>query len=335
MGKLLKSIPELTLLVFLTLGAYAAMYMFNQVETTDVLTTDAAWYIVFGSLILSTLIAIIAVLGGVGGGVLYTPVMMGFTSIDTLLIRSTGLVVAMFSGLVSAGPFMRKGLADIRLVFYCAIPIIIGAILGSQTAIVMSESMGATGDAIVRLALGLILVFIAGLFIMGGSNTDYPKTGPISWFTHRMNLKSTYWEESLGKPVSYQATRVGVGGILFLVVGFTGGFFGLGGGWAVVPVLNLIMTVPMKVSAASSGVLLAIGNAAAIWPYIVKGALIAVFAAPWMIGQVIGGILGAHILAKIQAGFVRKILIVLLLLTSIKLLVRGIETLTGFDIPVL
>ena len=42
-------------------------------------------------------------------------------------MRSTGLVVAMFSGLVPSGPFMRKGLVDIRLLFYCAIPIIIGA----------------------------------------------------------------------------------------------------------------------------------------------------------------------------------------------------------------
>ena len=100
-----------------------------------------------------------------------------------------------------------------------------------------------------------------------------------------------------------------------------------------VPVLNLVMTVPLKVSAASSGVLLAIGNAAAIWPYIVTGALIAVFAAPWMIGQVIGGILGAHILAKVKAGFVRNILIGLLILTSIKLIARGVESLTGINIP--
>jgi hypothetical protein len=150
-----------------------------------------------------------------------------------------------------------------------------------------------------------------------------------------MNLKSSYWEESLNKVVSYQVTHSILGGFLFFVVGFTGGFFGLGGGWAVVPVLNLVMAVPLKVSAASSGVLLAIGNAAAIWPYIVKGALIAVIAAPWMIGQVIGGILGAHILARIKAGFVRNILIVLLILTSLKLLSRGIEGLTGIDIPLL
>lgn len=330
-----KKIPELTLLIVLTVVAYIAIGLLNSVESNDILTANGMWSIIVGSFLLSLLIAIVAVVGGVGGGVLFTPVMLGFTSIDSLLVRSTGLVVAMFSGLVSSGPFMRKGLANIKIVLYCAIPIIIGAMMGSNVAISMAENMGEMGDAIVRLLLGVILVGIAVLFIMGGSNTEYPVAKSRDMLAEKLKLNASYWEESLGKVIHYRVIRIIPGAVLFFVVGFTGGFFGLGGGWAVVPVLNLVMAVPLKVSAASSGVLLAIGNAAAIWPYIVKGALIAVFAAPWMIGQVIGGILGAHILSKIKAGFVRNILIVLLLLTSIKLLSRGVEGIFGIDIPVL
>jgi len=122
---------------------------------------------------------------------------------------------------------------------------------------------------------------------------------------------------------------------LLLCVGFTGGFFGLGGGWAVVPVLNLVMSVPLKVSAATSGVLLAMGNSAAIWPYINAGALIGVVAAPWMLGQIIGGIVGAHALAGIKAAFVRKVLIAMLFLTSLKLCSRGVEGIFNINIPIL
>jgi len=331
----LRRIPELSLLIGLTVLAYAVMGIFSELTDMETLTASGAWLLVVGSFLLSLLIAIVAVIGGVGGGVLFTPIMLAFTTVDTLIIRSTGLVVAMFSGLVSSGPFMRKGLADIRLVFYCAIPIIVGAMAGSEAAIVLKELMGDTGDAIVRLLLGLILVFIALMFVFGGAQSEYPQPKRVDGFSRRLGLGASYWEESLQKPVDYHATRTLLGGVLFLLVGFTGGFFGLGGGWAVVPVLNFVMAVPLKVSAASSGVLLAIGNSAAIWPYIKVGSLIAVFAAPWMLGQVIGGILGAHILARIKAGFVRKVLIVLLLLTSIKLISKGTETLLGIDIPVL
>ena len=82
------------------------------------------------SFLVSVLIAIIAVIAGVGGGVIFTPLLLAFTSFDTLVIRSTGLVVAMFSGLISTGPLMRKGLADIKLVLLGALPIIVGGMSG-------------------------------------------------------------------------------------------------------------------------------------------------------------------------------------------------------------
>jgi hypothetical protein len=229
---------------------------------------------------------------------------------------------------------MRKGLSDIKIVFYCSVPIVVGALAGSFAAIFMATYMGAAGDAIVRLSLGVVLVFIALMFVFGGAKTEYPTPKKVDSMSMKLGLNGSYWEESLNRPVFYQTTKPVLGGILFLLVGFTGGFFGLGGGWAVVPVLNLVMTTPLKVSAACSGVLLALGNSCAIWPYITYGALIAVFAAPWMLGQVIGGIMGAHILARIKAGIVRKILIVILFLTSIKLMSRGLETLFGINIPI-
>jgi hypothetical protein len=310
------------------------MAIFSKIPSTEVLSSSFILGIIIASFLLSTAIAVIAVIAGVGGGVIFTPIMLGFTSIDTLIIRATGLVVAMFSGLISTGPFMRKGLSDIKIVLFCSIPIIVGAMIGAFSAVYLADIMGATGDAIVRLSLGLVLVFIAFMFITGGTKTEYPVVKHIDSLSHKIGLKGLYWEESLGKPVNYHATRSVPGFILFTLVGFTGGFFGLGGGWAVVPVLNLVMMVPLKVSAACSGVLLAIGNAAAIWPYILYGSLIALFAVPWMLGQVVGGIIGAYILVKIKAAFVRNILIVLIILTSIKLVVRGIEGLFGIDIPV-
>jgi uncharacterized membrane protein YfcA len=42
-------------------------------------------------LVVSVVIGMVAVIGGVGGGVVFTPLMMGFTSIDSYIIRGTGL----------------------------------------------------------------------------------------------------------------------------------------------------------------------------------------------------------------------------------------------------
>lgn len=331
----LLSVPELTILIFFVIVSYIIMGVFSKVQSTEVLGSSFILAIIVSSFLISTFVAIVAVVAGVGGGVIFTPIMLGFTSIDTLIIRATGLVVAMFSGLISSGPFMRMGLAECKLVYYCSVPIIIGAIAGALSAVYLAEYLGETGDAIVRLLLGLALVFIALLFVFGGSKTEYPECKHVDAFTKKLGMASSYWEEGLSRTVNYKLTRALPGGILFILVGFTGGFFGLGGGWAVVPVLNLVMMAPLKISAASSGVLLAIGNAAAIWPYIIYGALIPLFVAPWMLGQVIGGILGAYILVRIRAAVIRKVLIVIIFMTSIKLIVRGIEGLVGINIPVI
>jgi uncharacterized membrane protein YfcA len=332
--KLFKRLPELQILLITTLGCYVFLEMYVDPSQSHVISSLSGVDLIITSFILSVVIAIVAVIAGVGGGVIFTPLMLAFTSIDTLIIRSTGLVVAMFSGLVATGPFMRKGLADIKLVFLGALPILIGGLLGSFAAIFMSKHLGETGDYLVRLSLGLLLLGIASVFVLGGASTEYPEKVANDRLGRKLKLRHTYWEDSLQMPVKYKAQNVPLAMLLFLVVGFTGGFFGLGGGWAVVPVLNLVMSVPLKVSAATSGVLLAMGNSAAIWPYINIGALIGVVAAPWMLGQIIGGIIGAHILVSIKAAFVRKMLIIMLFVTSIKLISRGLEGLLGFDIPI-
>ena len=54
-----------------------------------------------------------------------------------------------------------------------------------------------------------------------------------------------------------------------------------------------------------------------------------------MLGQVIGGLIGASLLTFLKASTVRALLIFILFGSSLKLVVRGIETLTGIEIPLL
>jgi uncharacterized membrane protein YfcA len=243
------------------------------------------------------------------------------------VVRATGLVVAMFSGLISGAPLLKKGLVDIRLVYICALPTVIGGLLGALMAFQFASTMGPSSDAFVRMLLGILLLGVAVLFITGGGRNDYPKASRLSGLARLLSLDMSYYEESVQTQVKYSVKRLGLAIILFVGVGFIGGFFGLGGGWAMVPVLNLVMAVPLKAAVASSGVLLALGNAAAIWPYMLYGAMVPILVAPWMLGQVIGGIIGAHILAQVKVVVVRRLMIFLLCLTSLKLIYRGLQDL--------
>ena len=332
---LITAAPEMAVLLLFVVAAYIVMGVFSKVEGTDVLSSSSIWLIVAGSFVLSTAIAVFAVLAGIGGGVVFTPLMLGFTSIDSLVIRSTGLVVAMFSGLISTGPFMRKGLSNIKLVAYGAAPICGGAAIGAAGAIAMQQAMGVTGDALVRLLLGLIIGFCCFLFIRGGTKYEFPEAKHEDKLSRKLGFSFSYWEESLGKEVHWRNQRVLIGGLLLFGVGLMGGFFGLGGGWALTPVLNIVMATPLKVAAASSGVLLAVSDGTAAWRYITYGALIPVFAAPWMLGQVVGGFIGANLLSRIRVSIIRYLVIFILGFSALKLIVRAIEGFVGIEIPII
>lgn len=283
--------------------------------------------LLLGFFFLSLLIATIAVISGIGGGVLFTPVMLAFTSIDSLIVRATGLVVAMFSGLISTGPHMQSGLGNLKTSILFAIFYGLGAFSGAQGSIFVWKYLGAAGEAAIRITLGMIILLVATYFILGGKKLEWPQVRQADKFTCCLNLSQAYYEPSLGKVVECKPTRAGYAFIAIFFVGILSGFFGLGAGWAIVPVQNLLMGLPLKVAAANSTVLIGMGDAIAVWPYLLAGALIPLFVAPWVAGLVLGGRLGACLLHRVEASFVRHLLIAILFFTSISLVLKGLEIL--------
>ena len=320
---------EVNVMLLILVLAYIGLALISFVAETppDGMSGGAIWGWLFGFFFLSFAIALVAVVGGIGGGVLFTPFMLAFTSVDSLIVRATGLIVAMFSGLVSTGPFMRGGLANLKICIFCAAAYGIGAFSGAQGAIYVAKHLGAAGEGLVRLALGLILLTLAIYFVVGGKKIEWPEVKRVDGFTKWLKLTQPYYEVSLEKVIDYPLTRAG--GVLFAIVGvgLLSGFFGLGAGWAIVPAQNLIMAVPLKVAAANSGVLLGMGDCIAVWPYLMMGAIIPLFAAPWLVGQVLGGLLGALILIRVKAGFVRYLLIGFMFFACFGLLTKGLSML--------
>jgi hypothetical protein len=88
------------------------------------------------------------------------------------------------------------------------------------------------------------------------------------------------------------------------------------------------MLAPLKVAAASSKVLIGIGDTAAVWPYMMDGAIFALFAVPCVLGMVIGTVIGAKIMLRVKVGFVRWLVILLMCGAGVKSVMDGITGLT-------
>ena len=110
----------------------------------------------------------------------------------------------------------------------------------------------------------------------------------------------------------------------FAGIGFLGGIFGLGAGFANVPALNLLMAAPLKVAVGTSGFIISIVNSSAAWVYIHRGALLPALAVPAILGVMLGSRLGARLLARTPASVVRRVVIAVLLLAGARALARGL-----------
>lgn len=283
--------------------------------------------LMFGFSLLSFAIAVVAVLAGVGGGVPFTSLMLAFTPINSLVIRGTALIVTMFSALMSTGPLTKGGLANIKISIYNVVGYGVGSFAGATLAVWLAGQLGTTGEGIIRLALAAIVLYVIAYFYFGGTRIEWPEVKHVDRLTQRLGFAQPYYEGTLGKVVDYPVTRAGWALLAMLGGGLISGFFGIGAGWVLVPTMNLIMGAPLKVAAATSGVLMGMGNCVSVWPYILAGAIIPLFAAPWFVGQVLGGFVGAHLLIRVRAAAVRFIAIGIFTYSFYGLVAKGLEIL--------
>ena len=96
-------------------------------------------------------------------------------------------------------------------------------------------------------------------------------------------------------------------------VGLVSGVFGVGGGWALVPVFNLVMGLPLKVAVACSEATTALGDAAATY---LSAGFRPDFLVSTQVGVALGAFLGARVAAFVKARVVRLVVLGVLLLAA-------------------
>lgn len=283
----------------------------------EVANANVVWWIWPLSLFIFTfLLGIVAVLGGVGGGVLYVPIVSGFFPFHLDFVRAAGLFVALASSLAAGPGLLKRNLANLRL----ALPV---ALIASSAAIVGAMLGLALPTNIVQLLLGITIISIVIIMVLA-KKSDFPDVPKPDALSQSLKIMGIYREESLGKNVEWCIHRTMKGLSMFIIIGIMAGMFGLGAGWANVPVLNLMMGVPLKISVATSSFLLSITDTSAAWIYLNEGAVLPIIVVPSIAGIMCGAMIGAQLLAKTRPRVIRWIVIALLLFAGMKAVLKGL-----------
>jgi len=276
---------------------------------------DRAWWMwPIILLVVTFVMGILAVLGGVGGGVLFVPIISGFFPFHLDFVRGAGLLVAL-SGALAAGPgLLKANLASLRL----AIPV---ALIASTMAIVGAMVGLALPTNIVQISLGAVILGICALMLTAKKSTipDVKKADNLS---SALRIVGVYTDQ--GETINWKIHRTIPGLFTFIIIGFMAGMFGLGAGWANVPVLNLMMGAPLKISVATSKFLLSITDTSAAWIYLNKGCVIPMMVVPSLIGIMLGSFVGVRLLKIAKPTFIRWMVIGILAFAGVKALTKGL-----------
>jgi len=308
--------------IFVSLMAFILCFPFAA-SGADQMAADAAekpWW--FWPLILfffCLVLGILAVMAGVGGGVLYVPLVSGFFPFHIDFVRGVGLMVAL-AGALAAGPgLLRRNLANLRL----ALPVALIASACSIVGALLGLYLSSLNPDLIQVCLGGTIVGIAFLLLFS-RNTEKPVVKNQDALGLALGLGGAYWDDGARESVDWKTHRTLLGLCLFILVGLLAGMFGLGAGWANVPVLNLLMGVPLKVSVATSKFLLSITDTSAAWIYMNRGCVIPLIGVPSVVGLMLGSLIGVKILAVAKPKMIRYIVIAVLFFSGLKAIDKGL-----------
>ena len=284
--------------------------------STGLVQADLQWWAWALLLFAFTLaLGVVAVLGGVGGGVLFVPIVSAIFPFHFDFVRGAGLIVAL-AGALSAGPrLLRSGLANLRLGLPFALVGSVGSIAGAIIGLALPTET-------VQGLLGIAIVGIVILMLISGQS-EVPSVEHADRLSSWLGIRGSYVDEGSGQRVDWKIHRTPLGLLTFVGLGILAGMFGLGAGWANVPALNLLLGAPIKVAVATSSFILAFNDTAAAWVYLNDGAVLALIAVPSIAGMMIGTRIGAQILPRVKAGVIRWMVIAILLVSGLRSLFAG------------
>jgi uncharacterized membrane protein YfcA len=290
------------------------------VYTAPALASDGRalpwWAWLLALFVVSFAIGIVAVVAGVGGGVLFVPIVGSFFPFHLDFVRGSGLLFAL-AGTLAAGPMLlRNRMASLRL----AVPLALAGSVASFAGAVAGLSLPTD---VVQTALGATVMAIA-ILIWRTRDSSIPGMVESDALGDMLRLRGKYEDPAEGRPIDWRTRRTLAGFAAFAGIGFFGGVFGLGAGFANVPALNLLMAAPLKVAVGTSGLIISIVNSSAAWVYIHRGALLPALAVPAILGVMLGSRIGARLLTQTPASVVRRLVIAVMLLAGARALLRGL-----------
>lgn len=219
------------------------------------------------------LIGILLGLVGGGGSILTVPILVYIVGLSPHDATATSLVIVGATALSSVLPHMQEGRVQWRTALLFGAAGIAGAFFGAWVNRQVSGS-------VMLLLFGVLMLVVAARMALGSSAalTTAQRSSP----------------------------HVLVIPLAGLAVGVLTGFFGVGGGFVIVPALVLWLGLPMRVAVGTSLVIIAINSLAGAVAHRDDGEFNWMVALFFIAGGLLGGQLGARAVGRVNEKILKR-----------------------------
>lgn len=287
---------------------------------------------------------------GLGGGILIVPLLTVGFGVPFREAVGVSLVCVIVTSSAAAGHYLERHLANLRLGMFLEVFTATGALVGGLVAFLLPE----------RVLAGLfaaLLVYTAFTMVRRG-RTPAPAPAPSAagvadgaGATDAAGDAAAPLDElgaadagaepdpanppapgtdagvSLAEEVAgpgYQPRRLAAGAGGSLGAGVISALLGVGGGIVKVPLMHLVMGVPLKVSTATSNLMIGVTAAASAIVYLLRGGIDPYIAGPTAVGVFAGALVGSRLAARIDVRLLRLLFVGVLALTAVQMTARAL-----------
>ncbi len=266
-------------------------------------------------------------LGGVLGmasGIFIVPILTVLFGRDIHVSIGASIVSVIACSCISAAPFIKGRLTNIRL----AIVLETATTLGALTGVFL---IGIVPTSVLYALFAAILALSAMQMLSRRCETiEAISTDVTSWAT-TLRLHSSYPDQVTGQEMPYQVGHVPFGMVLMYAAGLISALLGIGSGVLKIPAMDTALRLPIKVSSATSNFMIGVTAAASAGAYYVRGDIDTDIAGPVALGSAIGALVGARLLMGLPAHKLRIFFVIVLALLAVQMILSafGVQLIGG------
>ena len=259
---------------------------------------------------------------GLGGGLLIVPLLTIGFGLPLREAVGVSLVCVIVTSSASAGVYLQRRQANLRLGMVLELFTGIGAIIGGAIAFLVDERVLAG-------LFSLLVLYVAVTILRSArrqaspSATDEDLAAVDDAIPDEDALVVDDDAATLGLDPKVLG-RMPLAAVASLGAGVASALLGIGGGLIKVPLMHLGLGVPLRIATATSNLMVGITASTSALVYLLRGGIDAYATGPTAIGVFVGASIGSRMGHRLDVRYLRLLFVIVLLYTAVEMARRAL-----------